>query len=1693
MDIINNIDFNFINENYKNYIRYYIKSKILINLNNTELEYIINMLLTLIEYISIRFCFDKTIYDEYWYELIQNNHKALIGLFNLILPYIDDKNNFELHKKIYYISDISKEKDKDGNFIISNIQHNLYIDEDNELYSYNLENIKTNLLLLVDTIDIISNKLYVNWLNIRPISIYNYKETLLYKESIYITREHNISDKIIIPKNKKNKYYTYKINGINQKVHYCYTKSYFVLPDNKEINEKNLISYRGISLVDIFNTLYYDLFYDIYDIKWLIYQDIFEDKDEIYIKKFNEHIAVSGLYLNKNWYELLDIEQNEFIENINNFYQLASNFDKYFNLLKYIIIFFEKNYNNINDIVRQYKYRKLNIIDDEEDNKSIEIDINSFILNTKKIPCEDLYNYLLITIERFKITWYGRNIILEKNNKREGIYIKDLKTIKFNYDCYIEKYIEKNLSNNIINNIIDGTIKFYNDNEENITEDTSIYLSNNPIELSDNLRIKYKFFYNYAKAFALIYLNEETDIKTDIKIYNRPDWKTMILEDKNKLIKFLNNSYIEALENNNNMSVMSFKKYYNDRTFNNTEIINNYYNYISVIIYDIIRENIIDITFENHIYKGLLNNFVVDKYITDNIIIGSTIQERKKNRYKRLKEIFEKNNYKECYYYLTNRVYDKLDENENTYFDLLTSKYDWYSFYSMDWVFQISFFHRYINNRIILITGATGQGKSTQMPKLFLYALKMINRKNDGKVICSQPMINSTVGISNRISEELGVPISVNSENYKQKIKTYNPYIEYNTKLDTHEVSNSINLCLKIVTDKLLLIELLNNPFLKKIILNLDFSKIGDAVEYNIYTKKNLYDVIMIDESHQHNINMDMILTIIRDTIKYNNSLKLAIVSATMEEDEKIYRYYYREIDDNLSHPYNYYNAYNNLNRIYVDRRIHISPPIETTKYNITEYYNNKEPEDYNEAEEIAYNILIKLLDTKIEGDILLFSIGVEQIKNLVKRINNSISSNNPRSKYVCIPYYRQIPKKWNIVGNLSKEIKNLTIHRDNIYTEIYEKSNNIKTVPVNTYKYAIIVATNIAEVSITIDCLKYIIDTGYFYDLREDEKTYKKNISISKISETSRIQRKGRIGRVSNGIIYYTYKKGSRKNIKPAYKICIESIDMELYDLASKDNKPDYIISNIFWLEYLNKYLTSSFLNKLIINTPHLKTSNLLDSLIIPQYTYLNKLLPSCINFLSKTTHIDLNYDNFIKKIDNRFNFDKKITYSLITNRPIRYLTGYDIKNTIFDTEGTFYIIHPNELTLKRDNLTGKILFIDYKFISNRIYSYLEKCIKFNLFIKNNSEYEKTILGRIINSIVKVFNQLYIESADINWFLINTIIYSFIYDIEDIIILMISLMHISKYDINFINPYKILLSKRINKDDLYIYYDIAVYIYNKIEKIINIYNENKIINFMNIRKKEYLEEKNKITNLIIEKKNYWNLNIPIEIYNIFNSLDNENKLNSKINYFDYLLKKNKDDKIKFIISNIFKELNIDIDDYNIDNFMKYYLNMKYKIDRLKTNQKLIWFKNNIPIIKSYDVFENIKLSFLYGFSHFNTIYKTSTIEYKNIETNINYKIKKSITPYTKYMTYLIEQKENIYVLINIDLDTLIKINLIKFSPYYLKIKNNNILNINIDNIIQNKYKYLKHIKSKDNIIESNNLLKKSNNIIKYIFDLWNI
>src|SRR3990172_7447694 len=99
----------------------------------------------------------------------------------------------------------------------------------------------------------------------------------------------------------------------------------------------------------------------------------------------------------------------------------------------------------------------------------------------------------------------------------------------------------------------------------------------------------------------------------------------------------------------------------------------------------------------------------------------------------------------------------------------------------------------------------------------------------------------------------------------------------------------------------------------------------------------NLYDVVIVDEAHEHNSNMDMILTMMKYAAYYNNNIKLIIISATMDQDEPIYRYYYRDVNDNRSFPLSTFVIDNKLDRINVDRRLHISPPGETTRFKITD------------------------------------------------------------------------------------------------------------------------------------------------------------------------------------------------------------------------------------------------------------------------------------------------------------------------------------------------------------------------------------------------------------------------------------------------------------------------------------------------------------------------------------------------------------------------------------------------------------------------------------------------------------------------------------------------------------------------------------------------------------------------------------
>lgn len=193
----------FLNDTEKLYIKNFFRNKILIKLKFDEFNIVMNCLFDLIDYIATRFCFNESTKNIYWNQLLQNNYRDLIAIFNLLLPYIDDKEGtYVLHKEIEQLSDISLKKNPNAsqyelndpsrnNYLISNVQYGLFETLNDNFYEYSKNAIQQNLFLLLESIDRMSNKLFVNWINIRPITITNYKNSLLYQNSMILFEGHD--------------------------------------------------------------------------------------------------------------------------------------------------------------------------------------------------------------------------------------------------------------------------------------------------------------------------------------------------------------------------------------------------------------------------------------------------------------------------------------------------------------------------------------------------------------------------------------------------------------------------------------------------------------------------------------------------------------------------------------------------------------------------------------------------------------------------------------------------------------------------------------------------------------------------------------------------------------------------------------------------------------------------------------------------------------------------------------------------------------------------------------------------------------------------------------------------------------------------------------------------------------------------------------------------------------------------------------------------------------------------------------------------------------------------------------------------------------------------------------------------------------------------------------------------------------
>ncbi len=341
-------------------------------------------------------------------------------------------------------------------------------------------------------------------------------------------------------------------------------------------------------------------------------------------------------------------------------------------------------------------------------------------------------------------------------------------------------------------------------------------------------------------------------------------------------------------------------------------------------------------------------------------------------------------------------------------------------------------------NQVVIIAGATGSGKTTQIPKMCLDAgfgqVKMIG--------CTQPRRIAATSIAERVSKELGSQGSL--VGYK---------IRFGAKI-TGQTR------IKFMTDGILLAEAQGDRLLRA------------------------YDVIIIDEAHERSLNIDFLLGLLQDIIKKRPDLKVIITSATIDT-------------------------------VKFAKVFHDAPIIEVSGRTYPVEIRYTDDVDIDEYVETAVTQALSLLRQDGVGDMLVFMPTEYDIRECVTLFEKRIQHGGLAANCDVLPLF----------GRLAGKAQN----------RVFRSSGRMK----------IVVATNVAETSLTVPGIKYVVDTGLARILSYNARAKTTKLPITRISRASCDQRAGRCGRVAPGI-------------------CVRLFSEEDYNDRSEYTLPEILRSNL-------------------------------------------------------------------------------------------------------------------------------------------------------------------------------------------------------------------------------------------------------------------------------------------------------------------------------------------------------------------------------------------------------------------------------------------------------------------------------------------------------------------------------------------------
>jgi len=381
------------------------------------------------------------------------------------------------------------------------------------------------------------------------------------------------------------------------------------------------------------------------------------------------------------------------------------------------------------------------------------------------------------------------------------------------------------------------------------------------------------------------------------------------------------------------------------------------------------------------------------------------------------------------------------------------------------------------DHQVVIVAGATGSGKTTQLPKICLE----LGRESIGH---TQPRRIAARTIAERIAEELGTELG--------------GLVGYQVRF-TDRVGKDTRI--KLMTDGILLNEIHRDRMLKK------------------------YDTIIIDEAHERSLTVDFLLGYLKQLLPRRPELKVIITSATIDPES-----FARHFADAAGTPAPHVEVSGRSYPVEIRYRPLAPEPVSDdpaddpdptpaaprvqhtrpssrdsggrSKRGAAEVPHNGRSAGVEEQGVDLFDGINSALDElarEAPGDVLVFLSGENEIRDAEEAIRGRMSAGSIREGTEVLPLYGRLSAadQHRVFGSRPAGIRR-----------------------------RIVLATNVAETSLTVPGIRYVIDAGTARISRYSVRSKIQRLPIEAISQASANQRSGRSGRTSDGIAIRLYSE---------------------------------------------------------------------------------------------------------------------------------------------------------------------------------------------------------------------------------------------------------------------------------------------------------------------------------------------------------------------------------------------------------------------------------------------------------------------------------------------------------------------------------------------------------------------------------------